>query len=65
MKIGYTSHQVRLSAFAHIPKRVVCPFCGGLILLRYKRTIEGKRAYYWRHISPRGRTCGPRNQPRN
>jgi hypothetical protein len=41
--------------------RAVCPFCGGVVVLRLRRVIGGRRVAYWRHLDNSDLSCPGRS----
>ncbi len=64
MKFAQTPDGKRIEATPSAPKTAVCPYCGGELTLRSRRTMNnGEVTYYWRHRSNRNRSCSARKRP--
>ena len=63
MKIARTTEGKEIIATAGAPERAVCPYCGGVLVLRGRRTMnKGEYAYYWRHLNNNNRHCSGRKR---
>ena len=57
MKTAVTSNGKPLVAAVGAPQSVICPKCGGVVILRVRRLMaNGGDSYYWRHFDIR-HTC--------
>ncbi len=63
MKTAVTQHGDSVLADAAAPARATCPHCGGQVLLRRRRTMDGTIAYYWRHKNNHRIHCQGRSKP--
>lgn len=64
MKIAQTKEGQSVIATATAPLEAVCPHCGGVLVLRYRRTMGNEKLiYYWRHESNRNVQCRARQRP--
>lgn len=63
MKIARTTEGKEILAAADAPEQAVCPFCGGVLVLRGRRTMNnGETVYYWRHLNNNNRQCSGRKR---
>ena len=45
------------------PRRAVCPYCGGTVILRGRRTMaNSEKSYYWRHLDNEHPDCPGRTR---
>lgn len=44
-----------------VEDRAVCPYCGGVVVLRRRRVMGGEPVAYWRHQDNRDTTCPGRS----
>jgi predicted RNA-binding Zn-ribbon protein involved in translation (DUF1610 family) len=63
MKFAHTPHGERIMAAATAPEEAICPDCGGALLLRRRRCMNGDVTYYWRHRRNRNIDCPARRRP--
>lgn len=65
MKIAYTTMDkpIPMPAAADAPTQAVCPDCGGVVMRRCRRSMDGKMTYFWRHRDNRDRRCRGRKRP--
>ena len=64
MKIAENKRGEQIIATSSAPKEARCPYCGGILNLRSRRTMNnGEVTYYWRHGSNRDVRCSARRRP--
>jgi hypothetical protein len=64
MKTAQTVDGKTIIASKTAPKEAVCPYCGGILVLRSRRTMNGEKAsYYWRHQNNKNPNCSGRARP--
>ncbi len=66
MKTAQTVDGKQIKASVAAPKEAICPFCGGELTLRSRRTMNnGKVSYFWRHQNNTNPDCSARRRPVN
>jgi hypothetical protein len=64
MKTAQTSDGKPIVAAPTAPRQAVCPYCGGVLTLRSRRTMDnGHKTFFWRHRSNSNRDCRARIHP--
>ncbi|MCA9955358.1 MAG: hypothetical protein KC434_11600 [Anaerolineales bacterium] len=64
MKIALLPDGTAVEATATAPSEATCPHCGGVLLLRQRRTMnQSVVAFYWRHASNQNLKCRARRRP--
>ena len=64
MKVACTTSGEQIIANPSAPPEAVCPVCGGTLILRSRKTMDnGRKTYFWRHLSNRNTHCSARNRP--
>jgi hypothetical protein len=65
MKVAQHLNNLELViASASAPETAVCPHCGGVVIRRQRKRMNGAGcAYFWRHRDNRNRTCNGRSRP--
>lgn len=64
MKIANTPNGQPIEASPAAPREAICPYCGGKLILRSRRTMNnGKATYFWRHHSNMNSNCAARRRP--
>jgi len=64
MKIALDETGLKIQAEAGRPKVAICPFCGGQVTLRRRRSgyRSGVICYFWRRLDQANRNCPGRIQ---
>jgi hypothetical protein len=64
MKEALLPNGTAVAASATAPTEATCPHCGGVLLLRQRRTMsQSVVAFYWRHASNQNLKCRARRRP--
>ena len=65
MKVAQHPHnQEPIIASDSAPETAVCPYCGGVVVLRRRKRMNNAGcAYFWRHRDNRDRECNGRSRP--
>ncbi|MCA9875836.1 MAG: hypothetical protein H6659_18805 [Ardenticatenaceae bacterium] len=64
MKTAKTTEGKEIVAAPDAPEEALCPYCGGIVVLRRRRTMnKGEVAYYYRHRSNHNTQCSARRRP--
>ena len=59
----HPDNQQPITASDAAPEQAVCPSCGGVVILRRRKRMNGTCVYYWRHRDNRNRHCKGRSRP--
>jgi len=63
MKIALNAEGKQIQASAEAPAEGICPYCGGVVLLRGRRVIgSDEKSYYWRHAPGGDPNCPARTR---
>jgi len=63
MKTAVTSHGEPVLAGPDAPESALCPYCGGPLRLRQRRTMDNHLTYFWRHQDNHHLHCQKRSTP--
>ncbi|WP_420644006.1 hypothetical protein [Candidatus Leptofilum sp.] len=64
MKEAILPNGTAVTASGNAPSEAICPECGGVLLLRRRRTMKKSVvAFYWRHASNQNLNCKARKRP--
>ena len=65
MKVAQTENGEQVEASESAPQEAICPFCGGLVILRGRRLMgNNNKAYFWRHRDNKNMNCRGRSRSR-
>ncbi|MCB9009712.1 MAG: hypothetical protein H6656_20495 [Ardenticatenaceae bacterium] len=63
MKVANLPDGTAVEATESAPQEAICPHCGGVLLLRQRRTMKKSVvAFYWRHSSNQNLNCTARKR---
>jgi len=63
MKIAqHPDNQQAVTACEDAPKFAICPYCGGTVILRQRKRMNGEIVYFWRHQDNLQRNCNGRSR---
>jgi hypothetical protein len=63
VKTAKTKDGKAITASKAAPDEAICPYCGGMVTLRSRRTMNGgAKSYYWRHRNNQNRNCSGRSR---
>ncbi len=64
MKVALLPDGTTVTASNLAPEKATCPHCGGVLLLRQRRTMkQSVVAFYWRHDNNQNLKCTARKRP--
>jgi hypothetical protein len=63
VKLAKIKDDKLIEASESAPQEAICPYCGGEVTLRSRRTMNGgEKSYYWRHLNNQNRNCSGRTR---
>ncbi len=63
MKVAKTDDGDQVEASESAPKEAICPYCGGIVILRGRRLMgQDKKSYFWRHQDNKNMNCPGRSR---
>jgi hypothetical protein len=64
MKFAQLADGQPVEAAPDAPSKAKCPQCGGVVVLRHRRLMNGRDvSYFWRHLDNKNRRCPARLSP--
>ena len=58
-----TNNDTPITAGPNAPTTAICPACGGAVVLRKRKRMDGETTYFYRHKQGQGEDCPHRYRP--
>lgn len=63
MKVAQTEDGEQVEASESAPKKAICLYCGGIVILRGRKIMgQDDKSYFWRHQDNKNMNCRGRSR---